>query len=153
MTQHQEVRQPFVLRLLTPLLGWLVRFNIGPLGRRMMVIFSPGAARGRQYSVPIGYLRVEDDFIAVDAGGNSEWYRNLQAMPELRLHAQGGPYRVRVDFVSDPDEVAKLLDGYKVLYAGRYERFLGVPYDMPSFQAARSPNLRASFIRFHPVQA
>ena len=134
-----------------PVLGFLVRHDLGPLGKRMLVISYPGEAE-RQYSMPLGYLRQGGDFILADAGGNTRWYQKLQALPDVRVHASGGPYDVHIDFLTELDDVARALDGYKKIYAGRYERFLGVPASLPSSEAARSPRLSASFVRLRSMQ-
>jgi hypothetical protein len=140
------------MRVILPVLGFLVRYDIGTLGKRMMVISYPGEASTRQYSMPLGYLRLDGNFIVVDAGGNTPWYQKLQALPDVRVHASGGPFDVRIDFISDPADVARALDGYKKIYGGRYERFLGVPASMPAAEAAHSPRLSASFVRLQPLQ-
>jgi hypothetical protein len=90
--------------------------------------------------------------VAFTLGSPSQWYKNIQHKPEVSLYIKGQPLKVRGEQIHDPDEVAAVLDVYKRDQPNNYQRFFGVPLDLPSAEAARSPNLRAKYVRFHPVQ-
>ncbi len=151
--QAEEVKRPFLIRVLMPILRFAVMYGIGPIGKSLMVISYPDPATGKkQHSMPIGYQLFGRDAVAVAAGENISWYHMLENMPAVTIYKQGGKKKVNVEFVSDPDQIAIVLDSFKKLYAGRYERFLGVPSDMPSAEAARSVKLSASFVRFSPLE-
>ncbi|MBI5668503.1 MAG: nitroreductase family deazaflavin-dependent oxidoreductase [Chloroflexi bacterium] len=152
MTQTAPPTPPAIMRAANPIIGFLVRRNIGPLSKELMIITHTGRKSGRQYSTPIGYVREGDSILAFTLGGTSQWYKNIQQNPEVTLTIQGKPIPAHAEPINDVDEVAQVLDIYKREQPKRYEQFFGVPLGMPSAEAARSPNLRARYVRFRPVR-
>jgi deazaflavin-dependent oxidoreductase (nitroreductase family) len=142
---------PLLIRLMNPMMAFMIRRNIGALGQAMMIITHTGRKSGRQYSTPIGYLRDGDSVLGFNVGGGSQWYKNLKQNPVVTLTIQGQSGRYRARYITDTDEIARVLALYqRGVPKGQYERFFGVPVDMPAEQAARSPQLRAVFVRFQP---
>ncbi|MDZ4766796.1 MAG: nitroreductase family deazaflavin-dependent oxidoreductase [Chloroflexota bacterium] len=151
MAQNEPAAPPAMFKLMNPIIRFLVRNNIGPMSNALMVITHTGRKSGKAYSIPIGYVRDGDTILAVTLGGRSQWYQNVQQHPEAMLTIKGKPIRARAVLVNDVDEVARVLDIYKREQAQRYERFFGVPLTMSADEAARSPQLRAKYVRFHPI--
>jgi len=150
MAQTESRRPTLFLKLGNPIMKFLVGHNIGPMSNVLMVIQHTGRKTGREYSTPIGYARDGDSIVAFTLGG-SQWYRNIQTNPEVTLRIKGKPLRARAELINEPDDVARVLDIYKRDQPDNYQRFFGVPLDMPSAEAARSPGLRARYVRFHPI--
>jgi deazaflavin-dependent oxidoreductase (nitroreductase family) len=149
----QSSRPPaFLFKLANPIIKLLVGRNIAPISNVLMVIQHTGRRTGRQYLTPIGYARDGDSIVAFTLSRDTQWYQNIQHNPEVTLTIKGKPIRARAELVNDPDEAARVLDIYKRTQPTNYQRFFGVPLDMPSSEAARSPNLRATFVRFHLIR-
>lgn len=152
MAENQRRRPPALLfKLMNPVMAFMVRHNIGSLSSELMIITHTGRKSGRQYSTPIGYTYDGDTLLGFTISGRSQWYLNVQQNPQVVLTIKGQPVKARTELVNDLDEVAKLLDIYKHVQSKRYEQFFGVPFEMPAEVAARSPNLRAKYVRFHPA--
>jgi deazaflavin-dependent oxidoreductase (nitroreductase family) len=151
MSESQAPMPALMMRLMNPVLSFLIRNNIGPLSKELMIITHTGRKTGRQYSTPIGYARDGDSIVAFNIGGGSQWYKNIQQKPAVTLTIKGRPVRARAELIQDPDEVARVLDIYKREQPSRFEQFFGVPATMPSGEAARSPKLRSKYVRFYPL--
>jgi deazaflavin-dependent oxidoreductase (nitroreductase family) len=143
-----------ILRTIAPVVVFLLRLNcIKPLNDYLMVITHTGHKTGKHYTNPIAYARDGETFLAFSIGGIASWYHNVQENPEVTLEVSGDKLQARAQLVSDPADLEKVLDVYKVVHRSQYRRYFGVPLDMPTDQAARSPQLFAKFVRFHPVHS
>jgi len=153
MAQPHPSKPPAILRTIAPLVVFLLRWNwIKPLNNLLMIVTHTGRKTGTRYTNPIAYARDTDTFLAFSISGTASWYHNVQKNPEVTLEIKGERMQARAKLVSDSAEVAKVLDVYKRTHRNQYRRYFGVPLDMPSEVAARSPNLRAKFVRFHPMK-
>jgi deazaflavin-dependent oxidoreductase (nitroreductase family) len=130
---------------------FLLRRNwIGPLSEVLMVITTTGRKSGRPFTIPIGYLRDGDSVLAFNRGGGSNWYKNVLHNPEVTLVIQGKAQRMRGAAVSDPAEIARVIDRYCQAQPDIVKRFWG--FDPAAGQAERirgAEHIR--FVRFMPV--
>ncbi|MDX2162075.1 MAG: nitroreductase family deazaflavin-dependent oxidoreductase [bacterium] len=140
-----------MVKFVNPVLVFLLKRNIGPLGKQLMVIRHTGRKTGKPYEIPIGYVRDGADIFGFTLGGVSQWYKNTAHNPEVTITIQGKPIRARVERRDSPAEVAHILDVYKRLQPANYERFFGVSLALPPEQAAVSPDLRAKYVQFIPL--
>jgi deazaflavin-dependent oxidoreductase (nitroreductase family) len=128
---------------------FLLRRNwMGPAGNFLMVITTTGRKSGRQFSVPIGYLRDGETVVAFNLGGGSNWYKNMLHTPRVTLTIKGTAGDYHGAPVQDNAEIVRILDLYKREARNVFERFFGVSPDQPTEEIAKSPDLRVVFVRF-----
>lgn len=130
---------------------FLLRRNwIGPMSKVLMVITTTGRKSGRLFTVPIGYQRDGDGVLAFNLGGGSNWFKNVLQNPEVTLVIQGKAQRMRGAAVSDPAEIARVIDLYCQEQANIVQRFWG--FDPAVGQAERLQGAaHIRFIRFTAV--
>lgn len=152
MTQTERRQPPRALfKLVNPIITFLVKNNVGSLSKNLMTLTHTGRKSGKQYTIPIGYLAQDGVIYGFTLGGFSQWYKNTATHPDVTLTVKGKPIRARTERVDDAASIAHILDLYKREQAQQYTRFFGIPLEMPSVQAAVSPDLRAKYVRFVPL--
>lgn len=58
------------------------------LGRMFAVITVTGAKSGKQYTTPVQYMRLDDDYVVLSQR-HRVWWRNLRTKPEVTLTIGG----------------------------------------------------------------
>ncbi|OBK26156.1 nitroreductase family deazaflavin-dependent oxidoreductase [Mycobacterium asiaticum] len=80
-----------------------------------------GRKSGREFTTPLLYLNDGDDFVIVASQGgmpkNPQWYHNLVANPETRIHVKGRRNLAVSARVATPGERAELWPRLVDLYA------------------------------------
>lgn len=141
----------FMFRLAMKAQVFLLRRNwIGPMSKVLMVITTTGRKSGKKFSTPIGYQRDGDGVLAFNLGGGSNWYKNVLQNPDVTLNIKGKAQRMRGAAVSDPAEVARVIDLYCQEQPDVVKRFWG--FDPAVAQAERLQKAaHLCFVRFTPV--
>ena len=88
-----------------------MRFVLGlpvatPLSRRLMLITFTGRKTGKTYRQPLSYV-VHDGTLLTPGGG--KWKLNLRPGEPVRMRLRGRDVTARPEFISEPDEVERLL--------------------------------------------
>lgn len=151
MTQ-QEITSPppkvssrakFALGAMTFLLrrGWM-----GPASDILMVITTTGRKTGKKHSIPIGYMRDGDDFIALTSRNASNWYRNILANGEAALEIKKEKFDVQGIPVTDEAERQRIFGLYrqKTKY---FKSNFGIEVESPESELQEALAKRI-FIRF-----
>ena len=88
----------------------IFRLGLGPMlgtpfGGYIMVLKPIGRKSGKTYYTPVNYA-IRDGCVYCVSGGRrtSDWFRNLQAHPEIEIMLPGGAIFTRAEEVSDPEE-------------------------------------------------
>jgi deazaflavin-dependent oxidoreductase (nitroreductase family) len=151
MTQATSQTPPrFPKALLNAQIFLIRRRWIKPLNNLFMVITTTGRKTGRQFSVPIGYVRDGDEVLAFNLGGHSNWYQNMLKNPVVTLEINGEKRQYRGQPVDDDAGVLKVLEVYKHQHPEQMERFFGVkPTDTGA--GLLKARQRAVFVRFRKV--
>lgn len=80
-----------------------------------------GRKSGKVYTTPVLYLRDDANIVVVASQGglpkNPQWYSNLKASPDTRIHLRGEPGRLVRARVAHADERAELWPKLVELYA------------------------------------
>jgi hypothetical protein len=94
-----------------------------PLSANLMLVSYTGVKSGKSYRQPVSHAP-DGDTLLTPGGGR--WTLNLKGGREVTLRLRGRPRRARADLISDPAEVARLLD---VIAAGnpRAMGFIPIP--------------------------
>ena len=88
--------------------GWM-----GALSDIVMVITTIGRKSGKRYSIPIGYLRDGNDFIALTSENASNWFRNVLANGEATLEIKKEKFEVRGELITDEAERQRIFKMYQ----------------------------------------
>lgn len=84
-------------------LGWGRLINIWPavIGR-IMVIKHRGRKSGKEYLTPVNYAPVNGEiYCTAGFGAISDWYRNMQANPQVELWLPEGKHKARAEDISE----------------------------------------------------
>lgn len=132
---------------------WLLRHRLmGLMGKQFMVITTTGRKSGKQYSVPIGYVRDGADYLAFNIMDHSNWLKNARVHPEVSLNIKGREIPVIAHEIkpTTPEEVRALLRIYQREQPKQTERFFKATADSPDDKLM--PVAQAIwFVRFVPV--
>jgi deazaflavin-dependent oxidoreductase (nitroreductase family) len=103
-----KVLNKFMVFMFKARLGWMINFWPAVVGR-IMVIEHIGRKSGRTLYVPVNYAVVDDEIYCTSGFGESHWYRNLVAHPEVELWLPLGKKQAVVEDVSDSPERLRLM--------------------------------------------
>lgn len=116
----QDWYNPFVRFLLrSPLHGVMS-------GSTMLVTYT-GRKSGRQYTLPVGYLR-QDDTLTTISSRSRIWWRNLRDGSKIELFLKGKHLEAAGEVIEDPGMVAQGLRDY-LLQAPQFGRFFNIALD------------------------
>ena len=112
---------------------FLYRLSRGAIGGRManspvLLLTTTGHKSGRRRTVPLLYLKDQDDFVLVASNGgvarHPAWYRNLQANPDVEVEVLGVTKRVNAR-TAKPEEKLRLWPLLVAMYPG-YARYQAI---------------------------
>jgi len=99
----------FMLLLWRLGLGPMLNMWPGGLGRYLVIVHR-GRKTGRVRYTPVNYAPIDGDiYCTAGFGAVSDWYRNLQADPDVELWLPDGRWRAHATDVSDADNRLTLL--------------------------------------------
>ena len=76
-----------------------------PLTGYILVLKTIGRKSGKVRYAPLNYAIYKGNVYCISGGRKtSDWYRNLQASPEIEMILPGGNIYARIEEISDPDE-------------------------------------------------
>ena len=115
-------------KLISPLQSWVIRRTEGRLTlttKPVLLLTAIGRRSGRARTVPLLYLRDDDDLVVCNVRPPWErrnpWPLNVRANPEVTIRIGGVP-EPRVARDARPDEIARLWPRLVALWPP-YERF------------------------------
>ncbi len=130
---------------------FLLRRNwMGPAGSIIMVITTTGRKSGKSFTTPIGYQYDGDTVLAFNVGGISNWYKNIAQNPLVTLEIKKKTYKMRGAYVTDTDEIRRILELYKREQPTMLPRFFGIPAEVSGDDLMKAA-AKIHFVRFHPV--
>jgi len=99
--------------------GWfnpIVRFILrsplhGIMSSSTMLLTYTGRKSGKQYTLPIGYLR-QDDSLTTISSRSRVWWRNLRGGADVTVLLQGKQYKARGEVVEDHVSVVEGMTAY-----------------------------------------
>ncbi len=131
---------------------FLLRRNwMGSAGNFIMVITTTGRKSGKAISTPIGYQWDGETVIGFNVGGISNWYKNVAQNPLVTLEIKKQSYRMRAAYVTDADEIARILELYKQKQPTMLPRFFGITADATGEELLKAAE-RIKFVRFQPAK-
>lgn len=97
------------------------------VGNQIMLITTTGRKTGRRYTTPVGYVKTGEYLYAITRGGAeaSNWIRNVQKNPEVKLQIGDNVMSATGEVLEDPTEVRQVIKLFLKQRPG-YERFLNV---------------------------
>ena len=90
----------------------LYAFGLGPLvGRLILLLTTTGRKSGLPRTVPLQYEVVDGDYYIGSArGARSDWFRNIQANPQVEVRVKSRRFRGVAQPVTDPAQIADFLE-------------------------------------------
>jgi deazaflavin-dependent oxidoreductase (nitroreductase family) len=129
----------------------LMRANLLPgMSEKAMVLTTTGRKSGRQFSVVVRYVRDGGTIVALNPGGESNWFKNLEATPQATLEIKGTKYDVVASKVTDPAERQHIFE----LFEAGHGEFMSHIFDLPKNPTAEDKAVALAsreFMRFVPV--
>jgi len=116
------------------------RVTAGGIGRRlvgndMLLLTTRGIKTGSPHTVPLLYLRDDDDLIVIASWGgrphNPHWYTNLEANPEAAVQVKGSRWDVTAEAMGAQEraewwqKIVSAYNGYAA-YQARTDRQIPV---------------------------
>ena len=130
---------------------FLLRRNwMGPAGNIIMVITTTGRKSGKAFTTPIGYQRDGETVVAFNVGGISNWYKNLAQNPLVSLEIKKKTYKMRGVYITDTDEIRRILELYKREQPTMLPRFFDIASEASGDDLMKAAE-KVRFVRFHPV--
>jgi deazaflavin-dependent oxidoreductase (nitroreductase family) len=79
-----------------------------------------GRVSGRQTSRPVWFVRQGELLHLLPVtGSSSQWYKNVLKTPTTRLAAGGARYSATAKPLTDPGQVAQVVDSFRAKYGAR----------------------------------
>ena len=88
--------------------GWM-----GAASDILMVITTTGRKSGKEYSIPIGYLRDSNDIIVLSSANPSNWFRNVIANGRATLEIKKEKFDVQGELITDEAERQRIFSMYR----------------------------------------
>lgn len=151
--QPRYEKPPYQPKWLLKVQVWLLRRRWLPMfNRQCMVITTTGRKSGQKRTIPIGYVRDGNSYLALNAGGKSNWYQNLLSNPCVTLEVDGKGFDAYAEpiAVNLPEQLQYVLDVYRRERPGTFENFFGIALDKP-IEELMDIGKYIAFMRFYPV--
>ena len=86
---------------------------------REIKITVTGRKSGRAISIPVWFV-FEDEkvYLLPGFGSQTQWYKNLLENPSIRINARGAEAQFDVVSVTDPEQVAAVIEKFRAKYGG-----------------------------------
>jgi deazaflavin-dependent oxidoreductase (nitroreductase family) len=146
---------PYQPKWLLQLQVFLLRHHpMGPFSKQFLVLTTTGRKTGRKHAVPLGFVRDGDTYLAINAGGRSNWYRNALANPQVTLEIAGK----RIEACAEPvpvktwQQLNPVLDVYQREQPGLLEGFFDIKPDTSQDELMQIGKW-VVFMRFVPLTA
>ena len=123
---------------------------MGSAGNIIMVITTTGRKSGKSFTTPVGYQWDGETVVAFTVGGVSNWYKNVGQNPLVTLEIKKKTYKMSGAYVTDTEEIRRILELYKREQPTMLPRFFGIPADSDGDDLMKAAE-KVRFVRFHPA--
>lgn len=128
----------------------LRRKMMGKMGEGIMVITTTGRKSGVAHSTPIAFVRDGKLVYSINRGGTSNWCKNVAANGKATLEILGGKMETHGEQVTDPAEIQRIFELYRVQQKMGFSRIFKCEADAPQEELDRGRD-GAIYMRFTPV--
>jgi hypothetical protein len=116
------------LKVVNPLVKTLLRSLFYRLmGPHFMLVTFTGRRRGKQYSTPTACLR-DGEYIYFTTG--TDWWKNLRGGAPITMHVFGKKLQGTADVITDPQEVAPLMQALIAKIGSKRAYLLGLKVEV-----------------------
>ena len=90
----------------------LYAIGLGPvIGRLILLLTTTGRKTGRKCVTPLQYEEIDGlYYLAAARGQKADWFRNIQANPQVEVWVKSSHFQGNAEAVSDPDTIADFLE-------------------------------------------
>lgn len=118
-----------VMRKLNPRIASNYQKGFGPT-RVVLLLTTIGRKSGLPRTTPLQYEEIDGNYYLGSARGvNADWYRNIQACPQVTVQVRDRTFTGIAEPVTDPGRIAEFLE-FRLkhnLFIGLVMRFEGLP--------------------------
>lgn len=98
------------MRRLNPFLSRRFRSE-GKPSELVLVLSTIGRKTGKVHKTPLQYEILDGDYYIGSARGpDADWYRNILANPDVKVHLGGKDFPARAEPITDPGAIADFLE-------------------------------------------
>ncbi len=146
-------KPPYPPKWMLQLQLFMLRHLKTSFGKQTMIITTTGRKTGHQHSVPIGCIRDGDTYVAINVGGQSNWYLNAVKNPHVTLEVEGKKLTMRAKPISAQsyDDIRDVLCVIEHERPDIYEGMFGLTYKGLSDEDLLKIQKRVAFMRFCPT--
>jgi deazaflavin-dependent oxidoreductase (nitroreductase family) len=84
--------------------GWII-------GKFILLLTHTGRKSGKRYTTPLQYEKIDGAYwVGAGRGSKADWYRNLQADPNVHVQVNQAEFDCLAGVVRDPQQVADFLE-------------------------------------------
>jgi deazaflavin-dependent oxidoreductase (nitroreductase family) len=128
--------------------GWIV-------GWLILLLRHTGRKSGKQYATPLQYEKINGAYyIGAARGAKADWFRNIQANPQVQVSVGRRNFKALAEPVTDPEKVADFL-AYRLkhhpLMIGLMMKMHKLPMK-PSRQQLEELAASEAMVIIHPVE-
>jgi deazaflavin-dependent oxidoreductase (nitroreductase family) len=102
----------FFLRLLhfPPRVAYFI--GLGPIiGNIVLLLTTTGRKSGKKRITPLQYEEIDGKlFLGVALGQKADWFRNIQANPNVQIHMKNKIFRGHSEIITDARQIADFLE-------------------------------------------
>jgi deazaflavin-dependent oxidoreductase (nitroreductase family) len=121
-------------------------------GRFVLLLTTTGRKSGKPRVTPLQYDQLDDD-VGAARGVNADWFRNIQADPEVQVQVKGRRFRGLAEPITDPLQIADFLELRLARHpkmVGAIMRSAGLP-PMPSRAQLESYAAKRAMVIIRPL--
>ena len=146
-------KPPYQPKWMLNLQVFLLRHLRSAFNKQTMIITTTGRKTGHKHAIPVDYIPDGTTYLAVNIGGQSNWYLNALANPCVTLEVNGKTLEVHAESIpaKDPEVLRQVLGEFAHQRPDLYTRFFGLSGDTPSDSELLNIGNRVAFMRFSPI--
>lgn len=145
-------KPPYQPKWMLHLQLFMLRHLKTSFGKQTMIITTTGRKTGHPHSVPIGCIRDGETYLAINLGGQSNWYLNALKNPRVTLEVEGQKLTMRAKPIGTTyDDVRDVLRVIERERPDIYEGVFGLTYKGLSDEDLLKIQKRVAFMRFYPA--
>jgi deazaflavin-dependent oxidoreductase (nitroreductase family) len=91
---------------------FLYAIGLGPLiGKLVLLLTTTGRKTGLARVTPLQYEEIDGEYyLGSSRGVKSDWYRNIQATPQVEVHVGAKRFHATAETIEDPVRIADFLE-------------------------------------------
>ena len=90
---------------------------------RQIKLTVTGRRSGRAITNPVWFVFDDKLYLLPVKGSDTQWYKNVLQNPNIKIDARGAEAELKAAAVTDPKQVASVVDRFRAKYAGDVKKY------------------------------